>query len=122
MRDSRHEPQLERRLTHRDGGYTLIELILVVLILGILTSVVVMSVSGVRTEAAESGCDADRRQLHMATEAYFAQFGGDVIAETGLTNDRYELTLVDVGVLRAASDYYDLDADGIVAPQEDSPC
>lgn len=122
MRDSRHEPQLERRLTHRDGGYTLIELILVVLILGIMTSVVVMSVSGMRTEAAETGCDADRRQLHMATEAYFAQSGGDVIAETGLTNDRYELTLVDAGVLRAASDYYDLDADGIVAPQEDSPC
>ena len=122
MRELRHRHQLERGATQRDGGYTLVELILVVLILGVLTSVVVIVVSGMSTEAAETGCDADQRQLHVAAEAFFAQTGLDQIAATGATADRHELTLVDAGFLRGASNYHDLDADGIVTTQEESPC
>ena len=98
------------------------ELILVVLMLGILTSVVVIAVSGMSTEAAETGCDTDRRQLHVAAEAFFAQTGLDQIAAIGTTDDRHELTLVDAGFLRGASLYHDLDPDGIVTTQEESPC
>jgi type II secretory pathway pseudopilin PulG len=97
-------------------------MLLVVMILGILATGAVVAVSGMRTEAAESSCDADRRQLAVAAEAFFAQAPADRIAPTGDGNDRYEQTLADGGFLRAVSAYHDLDADGIVDTQEDSPC
>ena len=122
MRESRRNGELEGTITDRDGGYTLIELVLVVLILGILSSVVIISVSGMRTEAADSSCDADVRSLAIAVETHFAEVGGSQIPPTGIGNDRFEQTLVDGGLSRAASTYHDLDADGVITPQEGSPC
>ena len=122
MRDTRQPDELERRITDGDGGYTLIEMILVILVLGILTTVVVVAVSGMRTEAADSGCDSDRRLLGTAAEAYFAHTGDAQIAATGAGHDRYERTLVTGGYLRAASTYHDLDADGIITAQGGSSC
>lgn len=105
-----------------DHGYTLIEMIVVVVVLGVLGTVAVMSVTGLTTEAADTGCDADRHQLSIAVEAYFAQTGAGQIAETGTDHDRFEHTLVDGGFLRSVSTNHDLDADGIVTPQENSSC
>ncbi len=105
-----------------DGGYTLIELILVVLILGILAAVVSLTITGMRTEAAESGCDTDVRQLGVAVEAYFAEQRVDTIPASGTDHDRFERTLVDSGLLRAASTLHDLDAAGVIIPQEPSSC
>ena len=101
--------------TPRDNGFSLIELLLVIVILGILTTVVALSVSGMTSEAEESACLADRRTLEKASEAYFAQtpartippYGGDPLAD-----DAYELTLVDAGFLRGPSQYFDLDEHG----------
>lgn len=111
-----------RSTTQRDEGYTLMELILVVLILGVLASVVIFAVSDVRADAAESGCGMDDRTLGSAAEAYFAQNGSTAIPATGTDDDRFERTLVDGGYLRAISDYYDLDANGAAAAESDSPC
>lgn len=105
-----------------DDGYTLIELLIVTLILGVLVTVVVFSVRGTTTNAAETGCDADRRQLQTATEAYFAEHGGDVLPAIGVDPDRHELGLVDEGLLRDASEFYDLGADGTLTPQAGSTC
>jgi type II secretory pathway pseudopilin PulG len=98
------------------------ELLFVVVLLGILGTIVVGAVSGVTTQAAESSCSADRHQLNIAAQAYLAQADARHIPATGITTDRHELTLVDAGFLRGASSYHDLDADGIVTTQEESPC
>ena len=101
--------------TARDDGFSLIELLLVIVILGILTTVVVLSVSGMTSEAEESACLADRRTLEKAGEAYFAQKHATTIPPTGdpeVVANAYEQTLVDAGFLRGPSQYFDLDEHG----------
>ena len=105
-----------------DGGWTLIELMLVVLIVGVLASVVVFAVSAMRAEAAESGCGMDRRTLANATESYFAEARASTVPATGTGHDRFERTLVDGGYLRDVSTYHDLDATGAATPEGNSPC
>lgn len=105
-----------------DAGFTLIEIILVVLILGVLASVVIFAVSDTRTEAMTSGCGTDERVLATAFEAYSAANGADSLAPTGSGNDRFEQTLVDAGLLTGTSEYFDLDANGDITPEADSEC
>ncbi len=105
-----------------DSGYTLIEMIIVVLILGILSSAAVMVLTGISTEASATGCQADSHQLQTAAEAYFAQRAADEIPATGPDADRFERTLAEGGFLRSPSTYHDLDADGLVTAQQNSPC
>ena len=113
---------LESALTHRDAGFTRIEMMVVLMVLGILVSVVLIGVGGMRTAAADTACQTDRNELDFATEVYFAQLGGHTLPQTGQDNDRYERTLVHGGFLRAPSTYHNLDAAGAVNAQEGSPC
>lgn len=96
--------------TGRDG-FSLIELLLVIVILGILTTVVVLTVAGITSEAEDSACLADQKTLAKATEAYFAQTPSSTIPPTG-TDEPYEQTLVEAQFLRGTSEYFDLDANG----------
>jgi len=105
-----------------DHGYTVLELIVVVLLIGLLTSVVIAAVGGMRADAADSSCDADRRSLAVAVEAYHAEHGTGPIPTTGSDHDRFERTLVAAGLLRGASAAHDLDADGVIQPEGNSPC
>lgn len=107
---------------HPDSGFTLIEVLLVIVILGLLASVVVASVGGIKAEAEETGCDADRRVLYTAVETYFAQRAVNVIPAADASPDGYELTLVDAQFLRSTSDLYDLDELGELAVADGSPC
>jgi prepilin-type N-terminal cleavage/methylation domain-containing protein len=108
--------------TRFDRGYTLIELLFVIVIVGLIASIAVFAVTGMTTEAASSSCQADRRQLGVSVESYFAQVGTDVVAATGDDHDRFERTLVDGGFLRAVSTYHDLDAAGAVISEGNPPC
>lgn len=94
-----------------DSGFSLVELLLVIVILGVLTSIVVLAVSGVTSDAEESACQADRRTLEKAAEAYFAQTLSTTIPPTG-TDEPYEQALVDREFLRTTSRYFDLDEYG----------
>lgn len=100
-----------------DEGYTIVELLLVVVILGILGSVTWLTLSGMTTEAADVGCRADRRQLEVAVEAYFAQTGSSSIPATGTGTDRHEQTLVDRGFLRSVSELHHVADDGDIDPE-----
>jgi general secretion pathway protein G len=107
---------------HRDNGFTLIEVLLVVMILGLLAAVVVFSVRGTTDRGENAACDTDARILATAAEAFFAENRTTTIPSTGSGNDQYEATLADQGFLRAASEYYDLADDGSLAATPGSSC
>ena len=54
-------------------GFTLVELLVVIVILGILAAVVVFAVGGTTKDAAVSACLSERSTLETAVEAYRAQ-------------------------------------------------
>ena len=82
----------------KDKGFTLVELLIVIVILGILATVTVFAVRGITDKGKTSACAADKKTLELAAEAYSAQNGpypGSAAA------------MVDAGLLRAVSTNYD---------------
>lgn len=93
----------------RDDGFTLVELLIVIVILGILAAVVVFAVSGIADSSQEAGCQTEHRQLATAVEAYFALYRADSIPDGG---DGAAATLRDAGIIRKTSEYYDVTTTG----------
>lgn len=110
--------RLKRKAVHE----MLIEMLIVIVILGILATVVVMSVRGITDRGEDASCDADVRTLASAAEAYFAKHGGSSIPPDGADLDAFERTLANEGLLRETSNLYDLDADGAVLVNASSRC
>lgn len=107
----------DKSVTHRcvreaRDGFTLIELLIVIVILGILAAVVVFSVQGIADEGEDSACAGGARTLATAVEAYFAQHSTSTVPATGLGPERFEQTLVDAGLIRSTSEYWDVAAEG----------
>lgn len=109
-------------MRYNKDGFSMIELLLVVVVLGILTTVVVLAVGGMTSDAEETGCLADRRSLEKATEAFFAQGPASTIPAAPVAEEPYEQTLVDWSILRETSVYYDLDGTGQIIDVVGSPC
>ncbi|MEO1059247.1 MAG: type II secretion system protein [Actinomycetota bacterium] len=63
----------------QDEGFTLVELLIVIVILGILATVTVFAVRGITDQGQESACEADLKTLQTATEGFFAAYGGTEI-------------------------------------------
>ncbi len=63
----------------QDKGFTLVELLIVIVILGILATVTVFAVRGITDQGQTSACEADQKTMQTAAEAFFAQYGGSVI-------------------------------------------
>jgi len=59
----------------QDKGFTLVELLIVIVILGILATITVFAVRGITDQGQTSACAADQKTLQTASEAYFAQEG-----------------------------------------------
>ena len=57
----------------QDKGFTLVELLIVIVILGILATVTVFAVRGITDQGKTSACEADQKTLETAIEAYFAK-------------------------------------------------
>lgn len=55
-------------------GFTLIELLVVIAIIGLLSSIVLVSMGGVRAKARDARRASDLRQISTALELYYAQY------------------------------------------------
>ena len=88
-----------------EGGFTLIELMIVIVILGILAAIVVFAVSGITDRGNNSACKSDLKTVEVASEAYYAKHGSDPAALSDLTSgtDKF-LKSVPTGVNYTAGD------------------
>ena len=59
----------------KDQGFTLVELLIVIVILGILATIVVFAVRGITDQGQQSSCKATAKTYEVAIEAYYAQYG-----------------------------------------------
>jgi prepilin-type N-terminal cleavage/methylation domain-containing protein len=108
---------------HQSDGFSLIELLIVIMILGILAAVVVFSVRGIRNDSQDSTCGQHRRVVSTAIESYFAVTRSDVLPSSGAADvERYERGLTDAEYLGNVSIYYNIAADGSLTPEAGSPC
>jgi prepilin-type N-terminal cleavage/methylation domain-containing protein len=76
-----------------EGGFTLVELLVVIVILGVLSAVVVFAVGGISNKSKASACNSDVATVQTAEEAYFAQ-NNVYIPITGTTPSLLALNLI----------------------------
>jgi general secretion pathway protein G len=58
-----------------EQGFTLVELLIVIVILGILAGIVVFAVGNLTSNAKTTGCSAEKNTINQAVEAYKAYAG-----------------------------------------------
>lgn len=104
-------------------GFTLIELLIVIVILGILATVVVFSVRGIKDDGQETACSQHKRAVATAVESYFADHLTSALPTSGPPDaEQYERGLVAAQFIRGVSVYYDIAVDGSLTPETGSPC
>ena len=84
----------DTQVTKQDKGFTLVELLIVIVILGILATVTVFAVTGITNKGKTSACQSDAKTIQTAEEAYSAN--------NGVYTD-VQANLVSAGLLHAAS-------------------
>ena len=84
--------------TEQNKGFTLVELLIVIVILGILATVTVFAVTGITNKGKTSACQSDLKVIQTAEEAYNANTG-----VYGLQTD-----LVAGGLMHAVSPNFDV--------------
>ena len=77
------------RARRADAGFTLIELMIVIVVLGILAGIVIFGVNPFRDDASAAACRADLRTLATANAAYVVHHGSDADDVDDLVNGGY---------------------------------
>ncbi len=109
------------RTASKDHGFTLVEILIVIVILGVLATVTVFAVRGISDKGEVASCQSDYATMVKATDYYMANNNVEMIPASGVGDDRYERTLVAASLLRDVSTYHDLDSDGAITTTGE-PC
>jgi prepilin-type N-terminal cleavage/methylation domain-containing protein len=77
----------------KNKGFTLVELLIVIVILGILATVTVFAVTGITNKGKVSACQSDAKTIETAEEAYSANTGTytanqQLLVDTGLMHSK----------------------------------
>ena len=91
----------------QDKGFTLVELLIVIVILGILATVTVFAVRGITDRGQQNACAVDKRTLDTSIEAFYAQnqrdpFGQDELLFGPRTTAGTAMLAGTQGVLKSA--------------------
>jgi prepilin-type N-terminal cleavage/methylation domain-containing protein len=70
----------------QDKGFTLVELLIVIVILGILATVTVFAVTGITNRGKTSACQSDVKSIQTAEEAYSANTGAYTASQASLVS------------------------------------
>ncbi len=95
---------MARPTRSRDGGFTLVELLVVIIVLGVLATITVLAVRGIVDQGEETSQAADQHVLVTAEEAHMARFNTyadeDTLVTAGLltaASTQHDITLIDAG-------------------------
>jgi general secretion pathway protein G len=94
-----------RRRAEGEGGFTLVELLVVIVILGILAAIVVFAVTGITSKGQSSACSTDAKTIQAAEEAAYASTSGSTTASYLPMS-----TLVASGYLHSSSNLWSVSA------------
>ena len=95
------------------GGFTLLELMVVIVVLGVLAGIILFGVGAFRSDARNSACRTDVRTLQTANGAYLAQHG---------SNAHDIAALISGGYIHSAPESGVTFADGVTNPASMSAC
>ena len=92
-------------LKHKNKGFTIVELLIVIVVIGILATLVIVTFTGIQQKARNSQSQTDINAIDSHVEAFYAQYG-------------FYPTLADVQTASFASTYLKgLDPEALVDPK-----
>lgn len=72
-----------------DAGFTLVEMLIVIVVLGVLAGITVFGISTFREDAEATACDASVKTVSVAVDAYRARNSGTIPTMTQLVDGDY---------------------------------